>query len=242
MERLVIFGSSWSQGEWKQSEGKIEIGHSGMTEYLSDRFQVSNFSRASSSIWSILNSLHQYFTRCEIVDGQKIIVFQNDPFFSHLAEKYDVSYSKLYQDSTDIRQFYESILEIFYIKLNNLAAQFNTKIYLCGTMSALHTEALKNFSNLINLCTCWITLLDDSYTPDILPVLLSKDFLLTCRQKGRMDFCEQIMDHTDQNFVYFTKLTENQYIDNPNAIGDFHPNRQGHLRMSNHIKSFFERE
>lgn len=242
MEQLVIFGGSWSLGEFRSVGQELEVAHPGMTEYLSDQYRVSNFSQPGTSLWQTLNSVGHYLFRCQTLTDQRIIIFQNDPFFSMLSERFSVDYDQLYQDSIDIRQFYKNILEIFYIKLNDLAVKFNTKIYLCGTISSVDTDSIKNFDHLVNLCTCWIELLDPEYQPDVLPILLSKFFLLTCKKQKRLDMCEQIMDHTDQHFVYFSQLTENQYFDNPNAFGDFHPNRLAHQVMADHIKEFFKHD
>jgi len=247
MDKLIIFGSSWSAGEWAIDDSigtELKLIHPGMSEYLSDTFKVVNFSKGSSSLWKIIYSIHNY---CEMsyvdientVNPAKIIVFQNDPFMSALSEKFNVDYQRIFSECTDLKNLYQTLTEIFYIKLSELQQKYKIDIYLCGGASDIDINLLALYPNLKLLCESWIKLLDDSHIPSVIPLQWSRDSLPITRKYGRLDLCEQIIDASDNNFASLQKLLESKYI-GP-VFGDYHPNRLGHEVMANYIKNFFKK-
>lgn len=240
-EKLLIFGDSWSLGTWRQAEeNQLELDDPGLGKILEDSFSVVNLSKGYSSNWQMLYTLWNYLDKIESVDNQsKIILFQTDAFRSRLSEKFDVDYPKIYQQSTGLENFYESLIEIFYIKLNQVAEQFNTKIYLSGTNADVHTGLIEQFPNLVPMCVSWIKLVEPAHKPSVIPLLFDRDFLKTAKSYN-ITLCKEIMDYSDESFSKFMSLLENKHFDNPKAFGDFHPNLLGHKVMAKYIKDYFK--
>lgn len=247
MEKLVIFGSSWSEGEWGRSdpgEFGLQVTHPGMTEYLSDTYKVVNFSKSGSSLWQILYAIHNYcdmsfIDREEAEVPAKIIVFQNDPFISTLSEKFDVDYQKIFKECVDINALYQMLVEMFYIKLSEIQRKYNIDVYLCGAISDVDPRLAAYCPNLKVLCSSWVKLLDPTHTPSIIPLNWYRDTLPVVRSYGRMDLCEEIINISDNNFKELQTRLECEYIGR--EFGDYHPNRQGHEIMSNYIKDYFRK-
>jgi hypothetical protein len=238
MEKIVLFGDSWSCGEWSLASGnQLEISHPGMGEYLSSHYKVSNFSRGGSSIWQTLYAVRNYIAELYEYDYPiKVVIFQSDAFREKLSEKFDVDYSKIYRECIDIKHFYQMVLEIFYIKLEYIASLHNVEIYLCGGLTDIDTNTLRLYPGVKVLCQSWIKLLDPRHIPSSIPLKIDKDFLPIAKSHKRMDLCDQLIDVSDQNFLFYQELLESDYFGK--AFGDFHPNREGHRVMSDYIKNF----
>lgn len=234
---LLIVGDSWGCGEWKHDGNHhLVLNHPGMEEYLSERFKVVNLSRGASSHWQTCYSLWNYLDTRVDDSELKILILQSDAFRSTLHERYNVDIDKVYAESVDLFHFYEQLIEMFYMKLNGIAHQYNTDIYLSGSLTDLHTGIVSNFDRLIPVCTSWIQLLDSRHTPSIIPLRMQPDFFLAAKKYNRWDLCEQIAKHSDQHFLELQEMLETDLY-GP-AQGDFHPSRLGHRVFANHILKF----
>lgn len=245
MEKLIIFGSSWSEGEWgpcAPGDVGLQITHPGLTEYLSDSYKVVNYSKSGSSLWQILYSIHNY-CNMSFIDREdtnaKIIVFQNDPFISTLSEKFDVDYQKIFQECLDVNALYQMLAEMFYIKLSEIQKKYNIDVYLCGAISDVSPQLVAYCPTLKVICESWVKLLDPSHTPSLIPLNWYRDTLPIVRSYGRMDLCEEIINISDNNFKELQTRLECKHIGI--QFGDYHPNRTGHEILSNYIKDYFRK-
>jgi hypothetical protein len=163
----------------------------------------------------------------------KILVLQTDAFRPLLHERYDIDLDSVYSQSTSLFHLYEQLIELFYIKLDGIAQQFDTDIWLSGGVTDLHTGILPSFTKLVPVCTSWIQLLDQRHVPSIIPLRIDPNFFSTAKQHNRYDLCRQISDYSDQHFLGLQEMLETNLF-GP-AHGDFHPSRLGHQVFANHI-------
>lgn len=239
MEKLILFGDSWSCGEWDLvSNKKISISHPGLTEYLLPDYKVLNLGRAGSSLWQTLYAVRNYLALYKDNAPIRVIVFQTDAFRDEFSQKFDVNYSELYSSCDDLKHFYHQVLRIFYIKLAEISSTYNTEIYLSGGLTDIDTKTLQMYPNLNLLCESWIRLLDSHHTPSMIPLQIDRRMLPVVKSHKREDLCDQLITSSDQNFLFYQELIESKYFGK--LFGDFHPTREGHQIMSNYIKSFFK--
>lgn len=240
-QKLILAGCSWGCGEWiVDKNNEYELCHPGLSEYLQTDFDVVNISRIGASNWQICYAIRNYLTYVQTYEQFKIIVIQTDAYRPHSSEKFQVDYSDLFNESSDLKNFYERSLEIFYIKLDSLAQQFNTKIYLVGGLNDLASNILPLYTNLVPICQSWTYLIDHSYTPDIVPLILNYRLYKDAKHHMRADLMEQISTYSDQNFLKAQQLMETDWF-GP-SYGDFHPSRKGHELLANYIKDYFKKE
>jgi hypothetical protein len=243
--KLALFGDSWCQGVWSIRRGNELINsHPGMVEYLSKKYDVVNLSRGGSTLWQILYSVFVYLQTPQLSkDNLKFIVFQTDPFRDAQSNHFSVSYATLFQKSEGIKDFYFRALDMFYIKLNEIAEQFNVKIYLCGGLSDLNIELLtkiNNFSNLIVMNESWIKLLYPDHEPSLIPLRIDPNLLQSAIKFQREDLCSDIVSISDSNFIKLQSVLETEYFGE--VIGDYHPNLKGHNVMAEYIDNFLTKE
>ena len=246
MDKLVLVGDSWCQGVWSlHKDNELVISHPGMSELLSKKnYNVVNLGRGGSSLWQILYSISSYLRTPQLSgDNLKFIVFQADPAIDQQSSTFSVDFKKLFHDSSDINDFYFRALDIFYIKLNQIAEQYNIKIYLVGAVSDLNLELLtkiNNFPNLIIMCESWIKLLDPQHTVSMIPLHIESTFLENAIKYQREDFCDKIVSISDTNFIKLQIQLETEYFGD--VLGDYHPNLKGHTVMAEYIDNFLNKE
>jgi hypothetical protein len=238
IKKLVLVGCSWGCGEMNST--CTGVTHPGLGQYLSDSYDVVNLSRIGSSNWQNCFALRNYLNYVKNFDEYCIVVLQTDAYRRQACEKYLVDYNQLFENSHDLKHFYEQSLEIFYIKLNNLAEEFQTKIYLAGGLTDLALDIISMYTNLVPMCESWIKLMDPSHQPSIIPLIVSPELFKNAKQHNRLDLLEQISNHSDLNFLKAQKLMETEWF-GP-TFGDFHPSRKGHELLANYIKEFLKKE
>lgn len=240
-QKLILAGCSWGCGEWLVGANQVlHVNHPGLSQYLGTDYDVVNLSRGSVSNWQICFAIRNYLTYVKTFDQFKIVVIQTDAYRSAGSEKYHVDHDQLYRESVDLKNFYERNLEVFYIKLNSLAEQFQTKIYLVGGLNDLAIDILPLYNNLVPVCESWIGLMEPTHSTDIIPLILNPDLYTDAKLHKRVDLMEQIANYSDTNFLKAQQLMETDWF-GP-SFGDFHPSRKGHELLANHIKQFFTKE
>jgi hypothetical protein len=240
-KKLIIVGCSWGCGEWQVDQNKvISISHPGIAAYLSTDYDVVNLSRGGGSNWQSCFALRNYLNYVNNFDLCQIIVMQTDAFRPNSSKQYQVDYDHLYQDSLSLLDFYQKTLEIFYIKLDLLAKEYNLKIHLVGGLTDLDIHTISLYNNLIPMCESWVHLIDNTHTPSIIPLILNPGLLTAVKEHNRIDLLDEIVQYSDQNFLKAQELMETEYF-GP-SFGDFHPSRQGHKLLSNYIKEFLTKE
>jgi hypothetical protein len=198
---LLIVGDSWGCGEWDHNgDHQLVLNHPGMEEYLGKHFKVVNLSRGYSSHWQTCYALWNYLDTRVDDSELKILVLQTDAFRPLLHERYDIDLDSVYSQSTSLFHLYEQLIELFYIKLDGIAQQFDTDIWLSGGVTDLHTGILPSFTKLVPVCKSWIQLLDQRHVPSIIPLRIDPNFFSTAKQHNRYDLCRQISDYSDQHF------------------------------------------
>ena len=170
------------------------------------------------------------------------MVFQHDVAHQTLANRFQVDCDDLMRRCQDLEEYHNRVMEIFYIKLHELAGRNDLEILLCGSSTDLNLELVSLYPSLIPVCPSWIALLEPEYRPQVLPLVMSIELLELARRNQRQDICEQIFEASDKNFPILQQLLENEFFENPFAPGDFHPNRLGHRAMSNHLVAFFQKQ
>jgi hypothetical protein len=242
--KLALFGDSWCQGVWSVDRNRLINSHPGMTDQLSKKYDVVNLSRGGSTLWQILHGVLVYLQTPQISkDNLKFIVFQTDAVREYQSKSFDVDYKTVFQDSTDIVDFYTRAIDIFYIKLNDLAVQFDVKIYLCGGLSDLNIELLtkiNNFSNLIVMNESWVKLMYPNHVTSTIPLRIDPVLLENAIKFQREDLCKEIVSISDNNFIKLQSVLETEYFGE--AIGDYHPNLKGHNLMAEYIDNFLTKE
>ena len=240
-EKLILVGCSWGCGEWLVDNNQIlHVNHPGLSQYLATDFDVVNLSRGSASNWQLCFSLRNYLTYVKTFDQFKIVLIQTDAYRNTGSEHYHVDHDLLFKESTDLKNFYERNLEIFYIKLDSLAKEFQTSIYLVGGLNDLATDILSLYNNLVPMCESWTGLMHASYQPSVVPLILDADLYTDAKRHNRLDLMEQIAYYSDTNFLQAQELMETDWF-GP-SFGDFHPSRKGHELLANHIQQFFAKE
>jgi len=242
--KLALFGDSWCHGVWSVDGNRLVNSHPGMTDQLSKKYDVVNLSRGGSTLWQILHGVFVYLQTPQISkDNLKFIVFQTDAIREYRSKSFDVDYKTMFQDSTDVVDLYTRAIDIFYIKLNNLAVQFDVKIYLCGGLSDLNIELLtkiNNFSNLIVMNESWVKLMYPDHVTSTIPLRIDPVLLENAIKFQRADLCKEIVSISDNNFIKLQSVLETEYFSEP--IGDYHPNLKGHNLMAEYIDNFLTKE
>jgi hypothetical protein len=240
-QKLILVGCSWACGEWLVDDNQVlNINHPGLSEYLASDYDVINLSRSGASNWQLCFSLRNYLTHVKTFDQFKIVVIQTDAARNQCSEKYHVDYAQVLQDSINLKNFYERNLEIFYIKLNSLAQEFNTPIYLVGGLNDLASNILPLYNNLVPMCESWTGLMHASYRPTVVPLLLGSFLYSVTKKHNKLDLMDEISQYSDINFLQAQELMETDWF-GP-SLGDFHPSRKAHKLLANYIREFFAKE
>lgn len=243
MQTLVIFGDSWGCGEWSYQEHTPPfVSHPGLTEYLGDAFVVKNFSREGVSLWQTAFAIRNYLDNLRSLDlpTPVILVIQTDAARTQLAETFQVNYDDVYRSGLDLVEIYQTLLEQWYNKLQYMAEQFNTEIYLCGGLTDLDTTTLGLYPRLHAVCESWLRLCDPDTKSSIMPLIMSPHVLQYLHDNHDPKLTQQMMDWLDHAFLSAQILLESPWM-GP-SHGDYHPSRLAHKRLSDHIKQFFREE
>jgi hypothetical protein len=240
MEKLIIVGCSWGCGEWAHSpENTLVPNHPGLNEYLSTDYTVVNLSEGGASNWQTCFALRNYLAhrvnRQELV---KIFVLQTDASRSKVSDKFNVDYESILQKSSGLEDYYKTLLEIFYIKLHNLAKEYGVKIHMIGGLTDLDLESMSLYSNLVPCCESWIKLLEPTHCPSQVPLILDSKLFVQSKKHNNINLVEDVIARSDQTFVRAQRLMETDYF-GP-AFGDFHPSRKAHEVLSNYIKNYLK--
>jgi len=240
MKKLLITGCSWACGEWDNAQETKEliVSHPGITNYLSENFVVTNIAKPGGSNWTSCYAIENYLRHViSPKDKLEIIVFQTDPLRTALAEVFDVGYTKLINDAADLRGLHQTLVEIFYIKLNFIAESHNCNIHVVGGLTDLDLEILSLYPRLVALCPSWIKLLNNQHTPSAIPLIFNHRSVELCKKQNRLDLCDELFSASESNFFEAEQLMESDMF-GP-AYGDFHPSRKGHKIIAEYITQFF---
>lgn len=241
MTTLILIGDSWGCGEWHHpGHNQIEISHPGLNEYLAQDFRLVNLSRPGASNWQICSTLFNYLThKLPMMDEDfRIVLIQTDASRDTMAAKFDVDYNDLIKECDSLADLYTKLIDIFYIKCQNFAQQFNVKLYMCGGLSDLDLATISLYNSLIPLCPSWVNLIDPQHNPSVIPLRMSPELFVSAKHNGRLDLCEEIIAYSDQQFLKLQHMLESEYF-GP-GLGDYHPSRFGHELLGNFIKAHLE--
>ena len=245
--KLVLVGDSWCAGVWQiYDTNKIKLTHPGMSKILKDKgYHTVNFGVGGSSLWQILHRIHLYFNETSKlgVVTNKIVVFQTEADRNTLADSFFVNYEEILDQSENLHDFYLRTLDIFYIKLNNIAQQYNTTIYIAGGSTDLNLELLtkiNSFSNLKILSESWIKLLYPEHQISMIPLTTDSEFLQMTLEKKHYKIADEIIELADKKIIPLQLAIETDYFDK--EFGHFHPNLLGHNLMAEYIDNFFKKE
>jgi hypothetical protein len=238
MRKIIIFGDSWSEGTFKYIGNKrVAVDNLGL-QLLHKKYNMINFSKGGSSNWQSLNSIFNYCNNFVVDDSDIILLCQTDLFRSKGSDLFDVDYSKFYKNSNNLVDFYNTICEIFYYKLDSVASEFNKKIYLIGGLSDIDTRILSMVTDKVSvIASSWIKLLDNQHIESSIPVVINPNFMPEARKNGRDDLASEAFEFSEKNFMHYTNLQSTEYIGN--FISDFHPTELGHDIMATEILKYF---
>jgi hypothetical protein len=241
MKKLLITGCSWACGEWDNMQGtnRMVLSHPGVTKYLSEDFTVTNIAKGGGSNWTSCYSIENYLRHVvNPKDDLEIIVFQTDPLRPGIANVFNVDYSNLINNANNLYELHQTLVEIFYIKLNSIAENHNCKIHLVGAYSDLDLETLSLYPRrLVALCPSWIKLLNNQHNPSVIPLTINPLTVEFCKEQNRLDLCDELFRISEYNFIEAEQLMESSMF-GP-AYGDFHPSRSSHEILANYIRQFF---
>jgi len=234
---LTILGDSWSVGEWRDAgHGELVSDVASLDLALEPWFRVKNFSRGGASNWQSLSTAHNCFRMRPDQDDCMIIV-QTDPMRLQQSQRFDVTLSAMSDLAHDLRNLYDRMIEVFYIKLQELCEIYQRQVYLVGGVSDVDLDIVKLYPRLVPLCASWIRLMAPWHEPDVVPLLIDADALTAIRQLDRSDLLDQAMDLADQRFRLLQPVMETPWIGPAQA--DFHPNAQSHALLAQHIRDYF---
>lgn len=211
-----------------------------MTEYLP--YPTLNLSKSGASNWQSLYTMYNYMNqRQHIGQEYNIILFQTDPLREYRSETFDVDVDKSIKTTDSLHNLYVSLVEIFYIKIAELANQFGVPVYIIGGLSDVDPSIFSLYNNSENIiCSSWIHLLYRDHQNSLIPLQLNSEFFSTCKRLGRLDLCDEILNINEQNFMEFNEVVGLDTF-GP-ALGDFHPSREGHQILAKHIINFVEKK
>lgn len=239
MEKLVVIADSWGCGEWQHAgNNQIAISHPGITEYLSDTFDVINLSRSGSSNWQICYTLHNFLEyHLPMLDTKpNILLIQSDAARFDQAEKFNIDITERIKVTGNLRNLYVELTELFYIKCNDLANHYDINLYISGGLTDLDLDTISLYNRLIPICSSWIKLIDPGHAPDVMPLRVAPSLFQTLRQLERHDMCDEVVAHSNNNLLRLQSMLELQSRYFGPSIGDFHPSRQGHEVFADSIK------
>jgi hypothetical protein len=242
MIKLLIAGCSWSCGEWDNvpDTNHLKVSHPGITEYLSANFAVVNISKPYGSNWNSCYAVENYLRHViSPKDKLEIIVFQTDPMRDNQAKVFDVDYRTLISDAADIHSLHQTLVEIFYIKLNQLAERHHCRIHVVGGHTDLCMETLSLYPRLVALCPSWIKLLDSHHNPSVISLIIDSRSVELCKKQNRLDLCDEFFKESESSFLHTDRLLQSDMF-GP-AYSDFHPSRKGHEVMADYIADFFSK-
>lgn len=233
----MIIGDSWSVGEWHDAgHNELVCDRPSLDLALSDQFDVLNLSRGGASNWQSFLTAQNYLKNRPRSANDVMIVIQTDAMRMCCSHRSHVDFDPVSTEATDLINLYERLLEIFYIKLDDLARQHQTKIYLVGGLSDLAMDILCLYANLVPVCESWIRLMMPRHEISVVPLLIDADALKTIHASGRMDLLDEALAFSDRRFLQLQTVMETEYI-GP-AQSDFHPNSKGHQLLADQIKQF----
>ena len=239
MEQIVLIGDSWSCGEWIHCDSNsIKLNHPGITEYLP--FKTINLSKSGASNWQSLYAMFNYMNQYQHIDQDySIILFQTDPTRPYKSETFDVDIDSVITKVDSLKNLYSSLVEIFYIKISELASQFKIPVYIIGGLSDVDQSIFSLYNNSENIvCSSWVNLLYADHKNNVIPLQFNSELYTTAKKLGRLDLCNEILDINEQNFMEFNEVIGLDTF-GP-ALGDFHPSRKGHRILAEHIIKFLE--
>ena len=238
---VIVVGCSWLMGEWQVTAPRsISVSHPGVSEFMPEWCQLKNLSRGSASNWSILEIAMNYMSQYgHMVPDANIVVFQSDPMRHTRSEAHDVDYEHIVSNAGSIASLYQTLCEIWYIKLDELAARFNCKIYVSGALSDVDVDVIGLYRNIECVCPSWIKMLWPEHVPSTVPLMISSDTFELLYHYGRLDLATELMSMADKNVMTFQDLSETEFF-GP-GLGHFHPSRQGHRVLSDYLQTVFSR-
>lgn len=235
---LTIFGCSWACGEWNTTDDtrqSFKVVHPGLTEYLSDSFTVKNHAKIANSLWDILFTVQNFLDFPRLVET-KIMVFQTSPGRFKNHQVFGVEVNDIMSTHTTLKYFFTELVEIWYIKLQQLAEKHNTHIYLCGSLSDLELNALKLYDRLIPVCESWQQLLYPEHVASVIPVALDDFTVVDIKNSNNQALLQDTLNYLDNSFAEFD-VVRSTGIYGPI---DFHPTRESHRVIAEHIKQFLK--
>lgn len=243
-KKILILGDSWSQGEISDSLDENEkhiVSHKGTEQYLrDDGYIIDNRGEiGESNHWATVQ-----FDRYT-GSPDSVIWFQTD-VNRDLTEQMFLTKLK---ESGSIKSVFRSHIIDTYTKMNSLAENKNTTVFVVGGFSAVLEDELRPFKNLKCAIPCIINLIrpninlsfydrfsQQSWFKNLIELVKSdsfwsKDDIIRLKsewlamQSGAAKF-HRVMQ---QDKEYFW----------PDGC---HPNRQGHKIIYNKIKTILENE
>ena len=242
MKRVAIFGDSWACGEWDTPTGDAQSYqqvHAGINEYLREWYDVQTFAKAGSSNWDILKRLVSYLEFTKVAPEKRanaIFVFQSSPTRPQRGEEYDVDYSTLYQRHDNIVFLCDELLEMWYIKLQQLAERFDVTFYMVGGLTDINLDILKLYPRLVCMEPSWQKVLNPDHQPSSVCLHAEPNTLELAHRVKNTELVKSIMDYSDTTIHMYMAAMD---LDTMGPI-DNHPNRKGHRVMADIMHKFLE--
>ena len=240
LKNILILGDSWSQGEISVNENGRYVSHRGVMQYLEDDgYKIENRG-------GLGESNHWALTQFELYSGSPdfILWFQTDINRDYLENTF---LDKL-KETHSIKSLFKNHIIDTYTKMNYLAEQKNTTVYVIGGVSPVLEDELHQFKNLKCAIPCIINLI----RPDIhlsfydrfglfhwltnLIELIKSDPFWSNNDITRLK-SEWLMMHSGVGKFYQTMMEDKEYF----WPDGYHPNRAGHKVIYNKIKTILEK-
>jgi hypothetical protein len=226
-KKIFIGGDSWGCGEWDINGN---LSHGGIAQYFNkDTHKVINVSRAGASNNQSIIRLHTEL-KSNYATGDLIFWIQTDPLrdvrpYFELTKKISIA--------GGFNQLCYNLLRTQYIRLNDIAKEFNTTIFLIGGKWDLVTEQLNDLANINPIVESWAKIIFTD-TIDFYPFRTNtsdwtiKNIDLSTYPK---DFAKLVVDE-----VYYLEQCFNILQNNLDLFLDgAHPSRHGHWLLYNYL-------
>lgn len=236
-KKIALFGDSWGCGEWNTPSGSpdsLQVVHPGLMQYLEPEFVTQNFCQGGASNWDTLKRLQSYheFNLRADQPADYVVVIQTSASRMTRAEHYDVDYVKLFTQHSEFTALCDAVQEIWYIKLSELAQQFGTSIHIVGGMSDVAGSIAALYPALEILCESWQKLIWDPHQISTVALQAEPAALQFAKSVNNGPLVSSIMDHYDRTVHAYMAMMDQTAM----GPADFHPSRQGHRILADHVR------
>jgi hypothetical protein len=239
--KIFITGDSWGCGEWTRDHTGRRISHKGLEQYFIEAgYEVFNSSEGGSSnasaIDRLLTNLIEHFN-----SEDYIFIFQTDPIRNLRLQLFEYNKHILttaIQNADGIENLILDLIRTDYNKLNIIAQEYNTVVYVIGGLCNINLTLIRQFEYLIPLVSSFSHMLVGHMAEykrlNEESIVLNPDWTINDINLNLYDYAlqtkivKELYKHKENSII------SKEEIFHPDGV---HPNRYGHRILFNYIKN-----